>query len=140
MSKVERDPERGRAVAAKLKALGVKGILIKAAEQGYITQLACKMPECFCPRGGPPRRGQRHPGAPPLQSHRLLRKCWPSVREDLERVRKAREEGYLYGLGKPNVARASARKRSLEKIRHRQAALDVARALRNRQRILENVR
>jgi hypothetical protein len=27
----------------------VKGILIKAAEQGYITQLACKMPECFCP-------------------------------------------------------------------------------------------
>ena len=32
-----------------MKALGVKGILIKAAEQGYITQLACKMPECFCP-------------------------------------------------------------------------------------------
>jgi hypothetical protein len=49
MSSVERDPERGRATAAKLKALGVKGILIKAAEQGYITQLACKMPECFCP-------------------------------------------------------------------------------------------
>ena len=49
MSKVERDPERGRAAAAKLKALGVKGILIKAAEQGYITQLACEMPECFCP-------------------------------------------------------------------------------------------
>jgi hypothetical protein len=46
---VERDPERGRAAAAKLKALGVKGILIKAAERGYITQLACKMPECFCP-------------------------------------------------------------------------------------------
>ena len=49
MSRVERDPERGRAAAVKLKALGVKGILIKAAEQGYITQLACKMPECFCP-------------------------------------------------------------------------------------------
>jgi len=44
MSRVERDPERGRAAAAKLKALGVKGILIKAAEQGYITQLACKIP------------------------------------------------------------------------------------------------
>ena len=28
MSRVERDPERGRAAAAKLKALGVKGILI----------------------------------------------------------------------------------------------------------------
>jgi hypothetical protein len=49
MSRVELDPERGRAVAARLRALGVKGILIKAAEQGYITQLTCKMPECFCP-------------------------------------------------------------------------------------------
>ena len=49
MSRVERDPERGRATAAKLKALGAKKILIKAAEQGYITQLTCKMPECFCP-------------------------------------------------------------------------------------------
>ena len=49
MSRVEPDLARGRAAAAKLKALGVKGILIKAAEQGYITQLACKMPTCFCP-------------------------------------------------------------------------------------------
>jgi hypothetical protein len=49
MSRVERDPKRGRASAAKLKALGAKRILIRAAEQGYITQLACKMPECFCP-------------------------------------------------------------------------------------------
>ena len=49
MPNVERDPERGRAVAAELRRLGVKGILIRAAEQGYITQLACKMPECFCP-------------------------------------------------------------------------------------------
>ena len=49
MSRVERDPERGRAAAAKLTALNAKRILIKAAEQGYITQVACKMPECFCP-------------------------------------------------------------------------------------------
>ena len=27
----------------------MKGVLIKAAQQGYITQVACKMPECFCP-------------------------------------------------------------------------------------------
>ncbi len=27
----------------------MKGTLIKAAEQGYITQLACMMPECSCP-------------------------------------------------------------------------------------------
>ncbi len=49
MRKAPRDPERGRAAAAKLRALGVKGVLVKAAEQGHITQLACKMPECFCP-------------------------------------------------------------------------------------------
>jgi hypothetical protein len=49
-------------------------------------------------------------------------------------------KGYLYGIGKPNIARALARKRSLEKIRHRRAALDVDRALRNRKRILENIR
>src|SRR3954452_17340960 len=49
MSSVDRDPERGRAVAARLKELGVKGTLIKAAEQGYITQVACMMPKCFCP-------------------------------------------------------------------------------------------
>jgi hypothetical protein len=27
----------------------VKGILIRAAEQGYITELRCAMPRCFCP-------------------------------------------------------------------------------------------
>jgi hypothetical protein len=37
MSRVERDPERGRTAAARLKALGVKGVLIRAAEQGDIT-------------------------------------------------------------------------------------------------------
>ena len=43
------DPERGRAVAAELRRFGAKKILIRAAEQGYITELACKMPTCFCP-------------------------------------------------------------------------------------------
>ena len=43
------DPVRGRAVAAELRALNASKILIRAAEQGYITELACKMPRCFCP-------------------------------------------------------------------------------------------
>ena len=120
----ERDPERGRATAAKLKALGVKGMLIKAAEQGYITQLACKMPECFCPEelGGAchfepvtaelsdwmpthehfPRSkrdgGHRHVDNAVL-AHRLCNRIDHSLRvgrsheKDLERIRKAREEG-----------------------------------------------
>ncbi|MFN2470579.1 MAG: hypothetical protein ABR583_06245 [Gaiellaceae bacterium] len=49
MTRPPLDPARGAEAARKLKRLGVKGILIKAAELGYITQVACKMPECFCP-------------------------------------------------------------------------------------------
>jgi hypothetical protein len=43
------DPGRGRAVAADLRRIGAKKVLVRAAEQGYITELACKMPTCFCP-------------------------------------------------------------------------------------------
>jgi len=43
------DPARGAEAARKLKSLGVKGVLVKAAELGYITQVTCKMAECFCP-------------------------------------------------------------------------------------------
>ena len=122
MSRVEREPERGRAAAAKLKALGVKGILIKAAEQGYITQLVCKMPKCFCPEelGGacyfepvneksdwspthehfpiPKREGGHRDVDNAILAHRLCNRIDYSVSvgrpyaSDLERVRKAREE------------------------------------------------
>ena len=129
MSRVERDPERGRAVAAELKALGVKKReLIRAAEQGYITELACKMPECFCPEelGGASYFAQvtndwsdwRSDWMPTLEhfpvykkdggkaavdnailAHRLCNRIDHSLRvgrsheRDLERIRKAREEG-----------------------------------------------
>jgi hypothetical protein len=49
MARIERDPERGRVVAAELKEFGVRGVLIQAAEQGCITELACQMPDCRCP-------------------------------------------------------------------------------------------
>ena len=129
MSRVERDPERGRAVAAELKALGVKKReLIRAAEQGYITELACKMPKCFCPEelGGASYFAQvtndwsdwRSDWMPTLEhfpvykkdggkaavdnailAHRLCNRLDHSLRvgrsheRDLERIRKAREEG-----------------------------------------------
>ena len=122
MSRVDRDPERGRAVAARLKELGVKGTLIKAAEQGYITQLACKMPECFCPEelGGAeyfdpvtdysdwnpthehfPRSkkdGGHRKVDNAILAHRLCNRIDYSIRtgrghaRDLERISKAREE------------------------------------------------
>ena len=43
------DPARGAEVARELRALGVKGTLVRAAELGYITELTCGMPKCFCP-------------------------------------------------------------------------------------------
>jgi hypothetical protein len=43
------DPVRGAEVAERLRALGVKGVLIRAAELGYITEVTCGMPTCFCP-------------------------------------------------------------------------------------------
>ena len=49
MTRPPLDPERGAEVAERLRSLGVKGILIKAAELGYITELRCGMPECWCP-------------------------------------------------------------------------------------------
>ena len=36
------DPERGRGVAAHLRSLGAKKVLIRAATQGYITELASR--------------------------------------------------------------------------------------------------
>jgi hypothetical protein len=122
MSRVERDPERGRAAAARLKALGVRGVLITAAEQGYITQLACKMPECFCPEelGGAcyfehvttksdwtpthehfplsKREGGHRAVDNAILAHRLCNRIDYSIRvgrsyaRDVERIRKAREE------------------------------------------------
>jgi hypothetical protein len=43
------DPARGAEAAKRLRDLGVKGILVQAAELGYVTEVKCGMPQCFCP-------------------------------------------------------------------------------------------
>ena len=121
MTRPPPDPARGAEAARKLKSLGVKGILIKAAELGYITQVTCRMPECFCPEelGGacyfevtdeltdwmPTHehfpRSKREGGHRSLDNavlaHRLCNRIDYSIAvgrshaRDLERVRKARE-------------------------------------------------
>jgi hypothetical protein len=100
----------------------VKGILITAAKRGYITQLACKMPECFCPEelGGAcyfepvaagsdwspthehfpisKRDGGHRTVENAILAHRLCNRIDYSISvgrsyaRDLGRVRKAREE------------------------------------------------
>jgi hypothetical protein len=49
MTRPPPDPAQGAEAARKLKSLGVRGILITAAELGYITEVKCGMPKCFCP-------------------------------------------------------------------------------------------
>ena len=49
MTRAPLDPARGAEAARKLECLGAKRILIRAAELGYITEVKCGMPECFCP-------------------------------------------------------------------------------------------
>jgi hypothetical protein len=49
MTKRELDVVRGGEAATKLTSYGVTGVLIKAAELGYITDVRCKMPTCYCP-------------------------------------------------------------------------------------------
>ena len=38
-------------VAARLQALGVKGVLVQMAKNGQILELKCEMPTCYCPDG-----------------------------------------------------------------------------------------
>jgi hypothetical protein len=121
MTRPPLDPARGAEVARKLKALGVKNILIKAAEEGYITELKCRMPKCFCPEelGGayyfepvtelsdwipthehfpvPKREGGRATVDNAVLAHRLCNRIDYSIfagrshASDLESIRKARE-------------------------------------------------
>ena len=49
MTRPPLDPVRGAEAARKLKDLRAKRILVRAAELGYITEVTCGMPECFCP-------------------------------------------------------------------------------------------
>ena len=108
-------------MAKTLRAWGVNGILITAAERGYITELKCGMPQCFCPEelGGashfesatkysdwnpthehfprPKRDGGQRTIDNSVLAHRLCNRIDYSISigrsyaRDLERIRKARE-------------------------------------------------
>ena len=64
-------------IAGQLRSLGVKGILVTAAEAGEITDLRCAMPECFCAEGREhfdPRPPPVPPWAPTVDHHPVLKK------------------------------------------------------------------
>jgi hypothetical protein len=113
------DPARGAEVARQLRTWGVKGILIEAAELGYITDVSCGMPKCYCPEelGGasyfvpgrtdwspthehfpvPKRLGGKRAVDNSVLAHRLCNRLDYSIavgrshQRDLERIREARE-------------------------------------------------
>jgi hypothetical protein len=49
----ERNPSilKGERVAAELRSLGVRGVLVTMAERGQVVALRCEMPTCYCPEG-----------------------------------------------------------------------------------------
>jgi hypothetical protein len=119
MAERDLDPVRGAEVATQLKAKGAKRVLIRAAELGYIAEMACGMPTCYCPEelGGaryfvqgrspwsptnehfpiPKRDGGRETPDNSVLAHRLCNRLDYSIeigrshQRDLETIRTARE-------------------------------------------------
>jgi ribonuclease HI len=57
---------RRAAVVDHLRVLGVTGVLLKAAEQGRVTEVACQMPKCLCPEEAGGRRYFERKAHPPI--------------------------------------------------------------------------
>ena len=67
-------------LAERLKALGVKGVLIPMAKSGQILALRCEMPTCYCPKGPAhfdpwpdPRYAPGHDWSPNADHHPTLK-------------------------------------------------------------------
>lgn len=51
----------GDTIAARLRALGARGVLVQMAEHGQIIELRCEMPECYCQKGREYFEPRSHP-------------------------------------------------------------------------------
>jgi hypothetical protein len=69
---------RGARLAAQLRALGVRGVLVLMAERGQLVKLRCEMPACYCPDGRSKfeRAAQPMPDWAPNMDH------YPRLRQD----------------------------------------------------------
>lgn len=57
---------RRAVIVDALRYLGVTGVLLKAAEQGKVTEAACAMPRCLCPEEAGGRRYFERKSQPPI--------------------------------------------------------------------------
>jgi hypothetical protein len=60
---------RRAAIVDALRYIGVTGVLLRAAEQGKITDVACSMPTCLCPEEAGGRRYWQRKSRPPMDAH-----------------------------------------------------------------------
>lgn len=110
------------AVADWLRELGVKGILVTAAENGNIATLECAIPECLCPRG----RGHFTPVTPELDDWIPTIDHFPKLKHEgghktVDNIRLAHRlcnrVEYAKAVGRPyarDVARADAERARME--------------------------
>jgi hypothetical protein len=54
----------GDTVVARLRELGVRGVLVRMAERQQIIELRCEMPSCYCPHGRAHFDLKSHPPGP----------------------------------------------------------------------------
>ena len=116
-------------VADELRALGVRGILVTAAEQGKIPELKCQMPECLCPQelGGPGHfdpAPQSLPDWMPTQDHIHLKSAGGQLTVDNVRLAhrlcnrvdyaKNHEKPFEKDLARVEAARLKVVKRNAE--------------------------
>jgi hypothetical protein len=51
MAETDPQSERRAKTAARLRELGMKGVLVQMAENGQLLGVRCEMPRCYCPKG-----------------------------------------------------------------------------------------
>jgi len=68
----------GEKVAAQLRALGARGVLVQMAERRQIIELRCEMPMCYCHEG----RGYFDPRSTPLTDWAPSPDHYPQLKAD----------------------------------------------------------
>jgi hypothetical protein len=74
---------RGKRLAAQLRELGARGVLVQMAERGQLLKLRCEMPTCYHPdnRGFFERAAQPMPDWAPNMDHYPRMKMFQGTRE-----------------------------------------------------------
>jgi hypothetical protein len=70
--------QQAKAVADRLRELGVRRVLLQMAKRGQIIELKCEMPKCYCPKG----RGYFDEKSHPPRSWEPSADHYPTLKSD----------------------------------------------------------